>query len=69
MVELFANSEDPDQTPRSVASDQGLHCFLVTRLESPVFNGLRCLCEVKRRPFFQMTDKQTKTFHKVFLRF
>ena len=27
MVELFANSEDPDQTPRSVASDLGLHCF------------------------------------------
>ena len=28
----MANSVDPDQTPRSVASDLGLHCFL-----SPVF--------------------------------
>ena len=26
MVELFANSGDPDQTPRSAASDLGLHC-------------------------------------------
>ena len=38
MVELFANSEDPDQTPQSAASDLGLHClsitlFGVTRLE------------------------------------
>ena len=32
MVELFANSGDPDQTPRSVASDLGLHCLPVTRL-------------------------------------
>ena len=24
---LFANSEDPDQTPRSAASDLGLHCL------------------------------------------
>ena len=24
----FANSVDPDQTPRSAASDQGLHCLL-----------------------------------------
>ena len=38
MVELFANSEDPDQMPRSAASDLGLHClpntrFGVSRLE------------------------------------
>ena len=25
MAEVFANSEDPDQRPRSVASDLGLH--------------------------------------------
>ena len=29
---LFANSGDPDQTPRSAASDLGLHCLQVTRL-------------------------------------
>ena len=37
MVELFANSRDPDQTPR-FASDLGLHClpiilFGVSRLQ------------------------------------
>ena len=31
MIELFANSGDPDQTPHSVASDLGLHCLPVTR--------------------------------------
>ena len=32
MVELFANSEDPDQMPCSVASDLGLHCLPITLL-------------------------------------
>ena len=32
MIELFANSGDPDQTPRSAASDLGLHCLPVTLL-------------------------------------
>ena len=38
MVELhvFANSEDPDQTPHSAASDLGLHCLPVT-----LFMGLQ----------------------------
>ena len=33
MVELFAHSGDPEKTPRSAASDLGLHCLPVTRLE------------------------------------
>ena len=32
MVEIFANSEDPDQTPQNVASDRGLHCLPITLL-------------------------------------
>ena len=32
MAKLFANSGDPDQTPRSAASDLGLHCLLITLL-------------------------------------
>ena len=32
MVKLFANSGDPDQTPRSAASDLGLHCLQITLL-------------------------------------
>ena len=43
MFEPFANSGDPDQTPRSAASDLCLHCLPVTRLGSPVFNGLNML--------------------------
>ena len=32
MVELFANSRDPDQAPHSVTSDLGLHCLPITLL-------------------------------------
>ena len=32
MAKLFVNSGDPDQTPRSVASDLGLHCLPITLL-------------------------------------
>ena len=30
MVELFANSGDPDQMPHSAASDLCLHCLPIT---------------------------------------
>ena len=33
----MANSVDPDQTPRSAASGQGLHCLL--RLVCPIILG------------------------------
>ena len=39
MVELFANSGDPDQMPRSVASDLGLHCLPITLLGVSSYNG------------------------------
>ena len=29
MVELFANSGNPDQSPRVAASDQGFHCLQI----------------------------------------
>ena len=32
MVELFANSGDPDQKLCAVASDLGLHCLPITHL-------------------------------------
>ena len=32
MAKLFANSGGPDQTPRSAASDLGLHCLPITFL-------------------------------------
>ena len=34
MVELFANSGDPDQMPCSAGSDLGLHCLPVTHLRA-----------------------------------
>ena len=34
---LLANSEDPDQTPRSAASDLGLQCF-------PMFQKWDTMC-------------------------
>ena len=33
-----ANSVDPDQTPRSVASDLGLHCLAMSIWEARQFN-------------------------------
>ena len=35
MAKSFANSEDPDQKPHSVASDLGLHCLPLTFFRSP----------------------------------
>ena len=32
MAKLFANSGDPDQTPRTVVYDLGLHCLPITVL-------------------------------------
>ena len=32
MAKLFAKSGEPDQTPRSAASDLGLHCLPITLL-------------------------------------
>ena len=32
MAKPFANSGEPDQTPRSAASDLGLHCLPITLL-------------------------------------
>ena len=47
MVELLANSGDPDQTPRSAASDRGLHCLPVTLL------GISSLRRVKGSMFLK----------------
>ena len=45
MVELFANSGEHDQTPRSALSDLGLHCLQVTPL------GFSRLQRAKLLPF------------------
>ena len=43
MVEIFANSGDPDLMSHSVVSDLGQHCLPVPLLGSPVFNELKCI--------------------------
>ena len=43
MVELFANSGDPDQTPRSAASDLGLHCLPITLLGVTRLQWVNCI--------------------------
>ena len=47
MVELFANSGDPDQTPHSAASDRGLHCLPITLYWSQDYN---CTVELNMFP-------------------
>ena len=56
MVELFANSEDPDQTPRSAASDLGLHCLPIT------LSGISTLQWVKYINF-QIIRRKTEIFY------
>ena len=41
MAKLFANNKDPDETPNSVASDLGLHCFFVVVFSITLFGVSR----------------------------
>ena len=42
LIETFlANSGDPDQTPRFVATDQGLHCLPMSYKNAPGLYGLK----------------------------
>ena len=43
-AKLFANSEDPDQTLHSTASELGLHCLPITLLGVSWYNGLSRHC-------------------------
>ena len=38
---MQANSEDPDQTPHSVASDLGLHCLPVSQKRTLGIYGIK----------------------------
>ena len=42
MIELFANSGDPDQMPCSAASDLGLRCLPVTLLGVSSLQWFKC---------------------------
>ena len=43
MAKLYANSGDPDQTPRSAASDLSLHCLPITLLGVSRLKWVKCL--------------------------
>ena len=45
MVEKFANSRDPNQTPRSAAFDLILHCLPVNRLGVSSFQLVKDFCQ------------------------
>ena len=49
MAELFANSGDLDQTPRSAASDLGLHCLPVTLLQVSRLQWFNIHCLLPQR--------------------
>ena len=54
MAKLFANSEDPDQMPHSVASDLGLHCLSVTLLRASLLQWVKHRdAEIFRRQKFR----------------
>ena len=62
MVELFANSGDPDQTPHSAVSDLGLHCLPVTRL-GVLSSNVNHNCRLHFR-FFFIIFQRNKASHK-----
>ena len=49
MTVVYANSVDPDQTPRSEASDLGLHCLPISHLWHTRHNWVNHLI-VQSRP-------------------
>ena len=70
MVELFANSGDPDQMPHSTASDMGLHYLPFTLLEISslqwvhLFHSLSNLADNKISNIFLIfPQEQDLTFH------
>ena len=61
MAKLFANSGDPDQMPRSVASDLGLHCLAITLLW--VSRGEVTVMSSQNIYFLWSPQKKLKTVH------
>ena len=49
--EKWLQSGDPDQTPCSAESDLGLHCFPITLLGSPDYNGFTITLHAARIKF------------------
>ena len=65
MVELFANSGNPDQTPRSAASDLGLHCLPVTILGITWLQWVKVPCKdsADKKSHFNCVEKKGLSCH------
>ena len=65
MVELFANSGDPDQMPLSAVPDLGLHCLPVTLLRVSRLQWVKVLSKILiEYILFYVFFRQTKkTWH------
>ena len=50
MAKLFANSGDLNQTPRSAASDLGLHCLPITLIQVSRLQWVNYMFGSHRRP-------------------
>ena len=51
---MLANSEDPDQTPRSAASDLGLHCLPLSQKWDARLYGLKVIYKGCFKFFFAL---------------
>ena len=74
MVELFANSGNPDQMPCSMASDLDLHCLPITLLGVARLQWVNLLCLFKltllmagKWYYYIVSDKKGMIFHTNFL--
>ena len=56
MAKLFANNEDPDQTPRLAVSDLSLHCYQLPFYGSPDYNELSARWILFLSAFFLLHD-------------
>ena len=68
MAKLFANSGDPDQTPRSAASDLGLHCLPVTLLRVSRLQWVKCNLTFPTLFAISVADKLMIFFFLIFTR-
>ena len=63
MAKLLANSGGPDQAPRSVASDLGLHCLPFTLLGVSRLQRVNCGYEQEFWDCFRCVDFLYKLFN------
>ena len=63
MIELFANSGESDQTPRSVASDMGLHHLPITHYENTPIQNLQKISRYSKYTENFQIKKKTDIFH------